>query len=132
MALGIGFQPVAGLENRAFLANARQHIGERLARRMVIERIGGGEQRRPRPDRELGQLTQTTAFVAAIGKGGRQIDASSRMTSQRVYALLELRCQHARRDDDEDLTFACGSQLFEGEMALAFDGAPVAQSEQTA
>ena len=74
--LGIGLQSVAGLGNRAFLANAGQHIGERLARGMVIECIGRRQQRRPSLDGQFGQLSQPAALVATIGKGGRQIDAS--------------------------------------------------------
>ena len=46
MPLGIAFKAEACVGNRAFLTNADQYVGQRLAKGMVIECIGSGEQLR--------------------------------------------------------------------------------------
>ena len=65
MPLGIGLEAIAGVGDRALLADAGEHVGERLAVGVVIERVVGGDERRARLRGELGQLAQAAALVAA-------------------------------------------------------------------
>ena len=132
MALGVGFEAVAGLGNRALLADAGEHVGQGAAAGVMIERIGGGDERCAGLRCQLGKLAQAAALVAAIGEGGGEIGAAARGGAERAQALDEGRGEVARWDDDEDLSFARGQHLLEGEVALAFDGAAVAVGQQAA
>ena len=78
MALGIGFEPEAGFGNRALLADAGEHVGERAALGMVIEHVVGGDERRADVGGELVQGGKALGFVAAIVMAGREICAPAR------------------------------------------------------
>ena len=53
--LGVGFEPQARLVDRAFLADAGQHVLQRAAVRRVIEHIVGRDDRRAEPFAEFVQ-----------------------------------------------------------------------------
>ena len=132
MPFGIGLQAVAGLRNRAFRADAGEHIGERLARGMVIERIVGGNERSAGLGGELGQLAEAPALIAAIAEGGGEIDTAARRSCQTAHAFGEGRRDRPGRNGDEDLALGGGDDLLEAEMALTLGGAPVALRQQAA
>ena len=132
MPLGIGLEAIAGFRDRAFLADAGEHVGERLAAGVVIERVVGGNERRARLLAELGELAEAPALVAVVGERGAEMDAAARRGGQRAQALGKARRDLPRRQDDEDLALARGEHLLEGEMALAFDGAAIARCQQAA
>ena len=73
---------------------------------VVVERVGGGDERARGLRGQLGQLAQAAALVAAIGEGGGEIDAAARGGAERAQALDESRREIARRDGDEDLPLA--------------------------
>ena len=125
--LGIGLEAEAGVGDRAFLADAGEHVGQRLADGMVVERIGGGDERGTCLGGKLGQFAQPAALVAAIGERGGKIGAAARGGGERAQPLGEGRGERARRDGDEDLPLGRREQLGEGEMALALEGAAVAR-----
>ena len=77
-------QAVAGFGDRALLADAGEHVGERLAVGMVIEHVVGGDERRARLAGELVELAQAPALVAVVGEGGAEIDAAARGGGQRA------------------------------------------------
>ncbi len=104
--LGVGLQTEAGVGDRAVLADAGEHVGQRLADGMVVERIGGGDERGARLGGKLGQLAQPAALVAAIGERRGKIGAAARGRGQRAQPLGEGGVELARRDGDEDLPSA--------------------------
>ena len=63
MPLGVGLEAIAGLRNRALLADAGEHVGERLAAGVVVMGIVGGNERRARPLAELIQLAEAPTLV---------------------------------------------------------------------
>ena len=89
MPLGVGLEAIAGLRNRALLADAGEHVGERLAVGVVIERVVGGNERRARLRGELGELAEAPALVAVVGEHGAEIDAAARRGGERAQALGE-------------------------------------------
>jgi hypothetical protein len=98
----------------------------------VIGDIVGGDEGRAHLGREVGQLAQPSAFVAAIGEGGTEMDAAPRGRGQGAELLGELRREISWWQHDEDLPFAGGQHLLEAKMTLAFDGVEVAGRQQAA
>ena len=129
---GVGLEAIAGFRNRALLADAGEHVGERLAAGVVVVGIVGGNQRRARLAGELVELAQAPALGAVVGEGGAEMDAAACGGRQRGEALGEIRRDPPRRQGDEDLALARRDHLLEGEMALPLDGAAVAGGEQAA
>ena len=121
VALGVGLEAVAGVVNRAFLADAGEHVGQRLAIGVVIDDVVGGDERGAHLARERGQLAEPPALVAVVGEHGAEIGAARRGSGERAQALAENRRELPRRDGDEDLAFARGDHLLERELALALD-----------
>ena len=66
MPLGIGLQPEAGFGDRAFLADAGEHVCKRPALGRVVERVVDGDERRARALAELGEPAEAARLVAAI------------------------------------------------------------------
>src|SRR6185295_18776544 len=111
----------ASFRDRALLADAGEHVGKRLADGMVVERIGGGDERGLRVGGKLAELAQPAALVAAIGERGGKIGATAGGGGQCTQPLGEGRVELTRGDGDEDLSFGRRDQLGEGEMTLALD-----------
>ena len=66
MAFGIDGEPQARFGQRAFLAHAGEHVGERPAFRRVIENVVDGDERRIEPRAEFGQQAEPARLVAAM------------------------------------------------------------------
>ena len=66
MTLGIRLQAEAGFRDRAFLADAGEHVGQRSPRRVVIEYVVRRDERRTDLGGELGEFSQAAAFVAPV------------------------------------------------------------------
>ncbi len=55
MALGVGFEPQAGLRDGRALADAGEHVLQRAAVGRVVEHVAGGDERRGAAVREAGK-----------------------------------------------------------------------------
>jgi hypothetical protein len=77
MPLGVGFQPKAGLLDRAVLAHAGDHVLQRTTLGGVIEHVVGGHHRRASLPRQLFQSRQTLQVAGGVGPAGRQPDTAA-------------------------------------------------------
>src|SRR5262249_6148037 len=113
MSLGVALETVACFADRAFLADADEPVGQRLADGMVIDSVVGGDERGAYLGRQRRELAQPTAFLAAISKRGGEIGVAAGGFGERTQALAEGRRKLVRRDGDEDLAFAEGKHFGE-------------------
>ena len=75
MALGIGLEARAGLGDRAFLADAGEHVLQGAAVGGVIEHVVGGDERDARAPAEFDECCDAGAIVAAIRVPCREIES---------------------------------------------------------
>jgi hypothetical protein len=66
MALGVREQALAGVVDRAALADAGQHVLQRPARGEMMVHVVGRQQRRARRARDRGQVGKALRVVAAL------------------------------------------------------------------
>lgn len=78
MALGIGFQAVAGLDQGAALADAGGDILQGAPVGMVVERIRHRHHRRAETFPEPGQPAEAAALVATVAVADTEEDAARR------------------------------------------------------
>jgi len=133
MALGIGLQAVAGLRNRAVLADAGQQILQGFARRIVIEAIASRDERRPQVLRQASQRCQPPCILAVEEERGPKIDRTREMFRERFKVANEfIRGLIGARQNDEDLSVAELQNIPEIKMAFGFQAAQIAGGEQFA
>ena len=89
MPLGIGLQPEARLGDRALLADAGEHVGERPPLRRVVEHVVDGDQRRAGALAEFVEQPEPARLVAAIAVHAGEEGAPRRCAGERGEALAE-------------------------------------------
>ena len=75
--LGIGFEAQARVVDRAFLADAGEHVLQRAAMRRVIEHATGGDEGNADARGEIGERGDAGAIVAAIRMPRREVEGRS-------------------------------------------------------
>ena len=93
MPLGIDRQPEAGFGDRAFLADAGEHVGKRPALRHVIEHVVDGNERCARALAELVEQAETARLVAAITVHAGKKGALRRCAGERGEPFGESRAR---------------------------------------
>ena len=89
MPFGIDGESQASLAQRAFLADAGEHIDERPALRDVIGHIVDGDERRVQARAELGEKPETARLVAAMIMHAGEERAARRRAAERREPLGE-------------------------------------------
>ena len=120
MPLGIDRQPEAGFGDRAFLADAGEHVGKRPAFRHVIEHVVDGDERRAACARRARRAGGAGAARRRDSDGRRQEKCAPARRARARQPLGEDGVEAVRRQHDEHLAFAGGQDVLEGEMAFAF------------
>src|SRR5262249_60860927 len=101
MALGIGLEAIAGVEDCAFFADAGEHIGERLAFRVMEDCVARGNDRSTRYNAEGHQLAEAAALVAALaidrGELGPPTRSNRKRSQPRAEAKRHLERRHSKK-----------------------------------
>jgi len=82
MPFGMGLQPEAGIGHRHMFANGRDHVGERLALRRVIEGIIAGDQRQRKCAPHLRDPAESEAIEAVIARNERKVEPAAERRHQ--------------------------------------------------
>src|SRR5262249_14733500 len=127
-----GLEAIAGVEDCAFFADAGEHIGERLAFRVMEDCVARGNDRSTRCNAEGHQLAEAAALVAAIAIDRGEIGPPTRSNRKRSEPLAEAKRHLGGRQSEEDLAFARRDDVVECEVTLALPRTPVAVREQLA
>ena len=132
MALGVGGQAVAGLVDRAVLADAGQHVGEAAPVGRVSMDIVGCDQRRSGAPGDLRELSDPCPVVAAIEVARGEMDRIPDAATQRDQALLEvpIRGTVLGRQHDQYLARRVIEQVGKPDLAFSLGSAPPADCEQ--
>ena len=129
MALGIGFQPFAGLLQSHMLADAGDDVLQFPLVGMVIKRIVDRDQRHPCAACDAPEIAQPAAVFAGIKHRSRQPCVRPQCGQNRLQLL-----QIGGRHDDQQQTFAILriEQVRQRKKTLALGRARFAQAEKPA
>ena len=88
MSLGIGFEAKARVVDRAFLADAGEHVLKGTAMGRVIEHATGGNQGNADARGEIGERGDAGTIVAAISVPRREVEG--RLRAERCFDAAKL------------------------------------------
>ncbi len=132
MAFRIGAEAIARLGDPAFLADAGEHILQRLAFRRVIEAVADAHQRRAYLLRKPRKPRQTARVSAVEQQGRAEKHRAGKIRPQRGERFAHgVQIAHPR-EKNENLPLAMAGDVIQPEMTHPLGRAAVAACEQFA
>ena len=133
VAFGIGGEAVAGLVDRAMLADAGQHVGQPFPVGRVRVNVVGRDQRRAGTGGDPGEPVDPRPVVAAIEVARGEMNRIPDAATKRGQIFLEAPVVGAAvpgRQHDQDLARRVIEQVGKPDLALSLGGAAPADREQ--
>ena len=130
VALGIGGQAIAGVADRAVLADAGQHVLQRPPPRVVGVDVVGGDERRPASGGQIGEGGQPPAVATAITVTRSKVTTTLKDDGEFLEMIDKSRVLCIGREDDEQLPLAIRNDVGAEQPALGLFDPPLAQGQQ--
>ena len=132
VAFGVAVETVACLMDRAFFADAGEHVLKGPASGVVVQHIVGGEKRSPVGAGESGKTVEAGAVLAVAKHGGGKIEGRGDMRAQRCERIREGAAGHSRRRHGrEDHAVLMFGDIGKAEIAATLPGAALAVPSAT-
>ena len=133
VALGVGFEAVAGGVERAAVADARDHVVQRPPRRDVVQHVVGRDQPAAQVLGQVGVAPQEVAVVVAVGHPGRDVEAPAvEPVAQAPVLVQPVVVDFPRREQQANQSPGVLQEVVQGQVALRLRGPPLAQRKQPA